>query len=419
MLQRFGVLYQSGALWSSMTLAENVGLPLGRVHRPLARRRSARSPALKLALVGLKGFEDFYPSRDQRRHAEARRPRPRHGARSRHPVLRRAVGRARPDQLAPARRPDPRAARQPRRDHRRGHPRAASIFAIGDNSVFLDTETRTMIAHGNPRELRDTPTNPTVHRFLTRGGEDAQPGGAHEPRARRIRSLIGAFVVGAVALAVAGVLVLRLGALLPPRGLRWSSLLRGLGERPERRRAGQVQGASPIGAVTQIRIELPAPGGRRAHPGLHSSSSRPRSSRRPGTGGAARAIPSAVERSIDAGLRAQLQTESLVTGVLFVELDFFPIRRRCSSRRGSPRCSRSRSCPPPSSGRCRPSTVLMKRVEDIDLEGLVALRAPRPRRRGQPGPLTRGRGRARRAARCAASIRQVDCRAPAGRSRPP
>ncbi|HVB80847.1 MAG TPA: ATP-binding cassette domain-containing protein, partial [Candidatus Binataceae bacterium] len=61
LLRRFGILYHSGALWSSMTLAENIGLPLGEFTdlKPAQIREIA---ALKLALVGLKGFEDFYPS---------------------------------------------------------------------------------------------------------------------------------------------------------------------------------------------------------------------------------------------------------------------------------------------------------------------------------------------------------------------
>ena len=60
-LSRTGVLFQSGALWSSMTLAENVALPLERRTdlSPAAVREQA---SLKLALVGLAGFEDFYPS---------------------------------------------------------------------------------------------------------------------------------------------------------------------------------------------------------------------------------------------------------------------------------------------------------------------------------------------------------------------
>src|ERR1700743_702801 len=71
LLRRFGVLYQSGALWSSMTLAENIGLPLGEF-TDLTPAQIREVAALKLALVGLKGFENFYPS-DQRRDAKARR----------------------------------------------------------------------------------------------------------------------------------------------------------------------------------------------------------------------------------------------------------------------------------------------------------------------------------------------------------
>ena len=52
----------------------------------------------------------------------------------------------------------------------------ASIFAIGDNAVFLDGETRTIGAQGDPRELRDHADNETVRRFLNRGVE---PVGAH------------------------------------------------------------------------------------------------------------------------------------------------------------------------------------------------------------------------------------------------
>src|SRR5262245_34339011 len=61
MVRRFGVLYQSGALWSSMTLAENIGLPLGEF-TDLTPAEIREVASLKLALVGLRGFEDFYPS---------------------------------------------------------------------------------------------------------------------------------------------------------------------------------------------------------------------------------------------------------------------------------------------------------------------------------------------------------------------
>src|SRR3974390_1911890 len=60
-LRSFGVAFQGGALWSSMTLAENVGLPLGE-YTDLSPAEIADIARLKLALVGLKGFEDYYPS---------------------------------------------------------------------------------------------------------------------------------------------------------------------------------------------------------------------------------------------------------------------------------------------------------------------------------------------------------------------
>src|SRR3972149_1686009 len=59
--RRFGVLYQSGGLWSSMTLAENVALPLEE-YTDLSPVEIREIACLKLALVGLKGFEDYYPS---------------------------------------------------------------------------------------------------------------------------------------------------------------------------------------------------------------------------------------------------------------------------------------------------------------------------------------------------------------------
>jgi len=52
----------------------------------------------------------------------------------------------------------------------------ASIFTIGNNSVFLDAETRTMIAHGDPRKLRDECENEDVRRFLRRGEPEAADG---------------------------------------------------------------------------------------------------------------------------------------------------------------------------------------------------------------------------------------------------
>ena len=59
--RKFGVLFQSGALWSSMTLAENIGLPLEE-YTSLSKKEVRDVASVKLALVGLAGFEDFYPS---------------------------------------------------------------------------------------------------------------------------------------------------------------------------------------------------------------------------------------------------------------------------------------------------------------------------------------------------------------------
>ena len=61
LLSGVGLLFQSGALWSSMTLAENVALPLQR-YTELSPAEIREQTSLKLALVGLAGFEDFYPS---------------------------------------------------------------------------------------------------------------------------------------------------------------------------------------------------------------------------------------------------------------------------------------------------------------------------------------------------------------------
>jgi phospholipid/cholesterol/gamma-HCH transport system ATP-binding protein len=45
----------------------------------------------------------------------------------------------------------------------------ASIFTIGDSGVFLDPETKTMLAVGDPKTLRDTSPEPKIRAFLRRG----------------------------------------------------------------------------------------------------------------------------------------------------------------------------------------------------------------------------------------------------------
>jgi phospholipid/cholesterol/gamma-HCH transport system ATP-binding protein len=167
-LRGIGVLYQKGALWSSMTLAENVALPL-QEFTDLSPARIRELAALKLALVGLAGFENHYPSEIS-------------GGMQKRAGLARAMA-LDPEILffdEPSAGLDPISAR--RLDELILELREslgatvvvvthelASIFTIGNNSVFLDPESKTMIAAGDPKRLRDDPSNPTVRSFLTRG----------------------------------------------------------------------------------------------------------------------------------------------------------------------------------------------------------------------------------------------------------
>ena len=163
-----GVLYQKGALWSSMTLAENVALPL-REYTDLGPAQINELVALKLALVGLAGFEQYYPSEIS-------------GGMQKRAGLARAMA-LDPEILffdEPSAGLDPISAR--RLDELILELREslgatvvvvthelASIFTIGNNSVFLDPDTKTMIAAGDPKVLRDDTSNPKVRTFLTRG----------------------------------------------------------------------------------------------------------------------------------------------------------------------------------------------------------------------------------------------------------
>jgi phospholipid/cholesterol/gamma-HCH transport system ATP-binding protein len=167
-LRRFGVLYQSGALWSSMTLAENVALPLEE-YTSLPREEIRDRVSLKLALVGLAGFESYYPSELS-------------GGMKKRAGLARAMA-LDPDILFFD---EPSAGLDPISAHLLDDlilelreslgatvvavtHELASIFAIGDNSVFLDTETKTMIAAGDPKKLLEESEDPRVRTFLTRG----------------------------------------------------------------------------------------------------------------------------------------------------------------------------------------------------------------------------------------------------------
>ena len=173
MMRNFGVLYQGGALWSSMTLAENVALPLEE-YTGLSPSQIHEVVALKLSLVGLAGFEEFYPSEIS-------------GGMQKRAGLARAMA-LDPEVLffdEPSAGLDPISSRLlddlilELRDSLGAtvvivtH-ELASIFAIGNNSIFLDPETRTMIASGDPKKLLAESEDPKVHNFLTRGGKLAK-----------------------------------------------------------------------------------------------------------------------------------------------------------------------------------------------------------------------------------------------------
>ena len=168
-MRKVGVLFQSGALWTSRTLAENVALPL-EYYTSLSARSIRELASFKLALVGLAGFEDYYPSEIS-------------GG------MRKRAGLARALALDPevVYFDEPSAGLDPVSaallDNLILELRAslgmtvvvvthelASIFAIADNAVFLDAGKRTITAQGRPDDLlKNGP--PDVVRFLTRGKE--------------------------------------------------------------------------------------------------------------------------------------------------------------------------------------------------------------------------------------------------------
>jgi phospholipid/cholesterol/gamma-HCH transport system ATP-binding protein len=175
LLRRLGVMYQGGALWSSLTLAENISLPLEQFTDlgPAAIREVA---AFKLALVGLAGFENFYPSELS-------------GGMQKRAGVARAMA-LDPEILffdEPSAGLDPVSAR--RLDELLLELREslgttmvvvthelASLLAIGSNAVYLDAETRTQIALGRPQGLLESCRDPKVQAFLTRGGVQDRTG---------------------------------------------------------------------------------------------------------------------------------------------------------------------------------------------------------------------------------------------------
>lgn len=165
---RLGMLFQSAALWSSMTLLENVCLPLEQGDAPMEQAaREARAHEV-LSWVGLESFAHYYPADIS-------------GGMKKRAGLARAIAAEPPLLLLD----EPSAGLDPISSRRlddlvldiRARTGAAvvlvshelpSLLAIADDAIFLDADSKRPIAHGSPRELRDHAEHPTVRAFLRR-----------------------------------------------------------------------------------------------------------------------------------------------------------------------------------------------------------------------------------------------------------
>jgi phospholipid/cholesterol/gamma-HCH transport system ATP-binding protein len=167
MRRSWGITYQSGGLFSAMTLEQNVSLPL-QLYTDYTPAQIADVVDYKLSLVGLGGFQRYYPAQIS-------------GGMRKRAALARAI--ALDPQILffdePSAGLDPISSRllddlilQLKESigatvvmvtHE-----LASIFAIATNSVYLDASSRTMIDYGDPRQLRDNSEQPVVRQFLAR-----------------------------------------------------------------------------------------------------------------------------------------------------------------------------------------------------------------------------------------------------------
>lgn len=168
MLKTFGMLFQGGALWSSLTLRQNVALPLEE-YTALSAREIQEVATLKLAQVGLGGFEDYYPAEIS-------------GG------MKKRAGLARALALDPAIVffDEPSAGLDPVTSRKLDElilqiretfgttivvvsHELASIFDIADRVIMLDRTQQGIIAEGKPRELAKQSRDPRVAEFLRRG----------------------------------------------------------------------------------------------------------------------------------------------------------------------------------------------------------------------------------------------------------
>lgn len=163
-----GILYQSSALFSSMTLAENIAMPM-ELYTDFTADEIRKRVAFKLSLVGLGGYEEFYPNEIS-------------GG------MKKRAGLARALALDPKILffDEPSAGLDPIRSKKLDDlilqigktmgttivmvtHELDSIFAIANNSIFLDSTTKTVTGYGNPHDLLRAPPNAEIREFLTRG----------------------------------------------------------------------------------------------------------------------------------------------------------------------------------------------------------------------------------------------------------
>lgn len=166
--RRFGVLFQSGALWSSLNLAQNVALPLEE-YTDLHEKEIREIVEFKLSLVGLSGLGHRYPAELS-------------GG------MRKRAGLARAIALDPEILffDEPSAGLDPLSSSRLDElilqlrdalgativvvtHELASIFTIADSALFLDVKTKHAISDGNPNDLVENSETPSIVRdFLLR-----------------------------------------------------------------------------------------------------------------------------------------------------------------------------------------------------------------------------------------------------------
>lgn len=171
MRRSWGITYQTGGMFSAMTLAENIALPM-QLYTAFSSGEIADIVSYKLALVGLDGYQEYYPSEIS-------------GGMRKRAALARAIA-LDPDILffdEPSAGLDPISSRlldelivQLKESigatvvmvtHE-----LASIFSIATNAVYLDANTRTMIDYGNPRDLKEHSEHPVVRQFLNRSAAE-------------------------------------------------------------------------------------------------------------------------------------------------------------------------------------------------------------------------------------------------------